>query len=494
MNERIRFAAAVTAAGVVVAFVAVTVSTWPHANWVQDDVRGLADHAHPGDIAGEWTHSTYEAAGGPRGWVWMPLATSAQQVWGGWFGRSVVAFRALSLLLHLAAAMLVAVVARALGAGARPAWLAAAFVAAHPIAPDSACWPSDASDVLGACALLLGFRAALAPARATAGLGAFVALSAGLFCKPTMVAGLPFLVLVALWAGDRRRAGSVALAGLGAMGAWWPLYSAVTTQGSREGAALGAFAGIAERGAAWLHLCSWLLWLPHTAEQGAVFDPAGVAGCVIGAGVLILGAALFIAGQRAFAAAIGTFALLVGPAGLLVVPATGILAFRYAYVPLALAAPLLALGLHRLQRAWTGEVVLAMFLLASAPRTLLRAHAWVDEPTLWQAEHDVAPADPYVTTLWAVSRGSSVDQQARMAWAGALDGMPPSVRIVDVDASRLELAKADFRAGDWPAALAEADALHGDRKHAAAAACIAADALDRLRRHDEANTRATDCR
>lgn len=497
--------------------------TWPHArvlpwllpvvitagiylpgtagtDWILDDTVALAQHAHHGDLLGEWLHDTYGHAGGPSGHIWRPLPATLQHLAALAFGREPAVFRLLNVLVHLVNLGLLYRLARGLGGSALLAGGLATAFALHPAVPEAVCWSSDIYDLVMTTFLLLAVGVVVGEARRGARWGALFLLQLGaLLSKETALAFLPVVGVAALL----RRGGRDGLACGGAAGlaaaVYLALHGAVTGQG--YGGA-GGQSPVAHQLAAWLTSAGWLVQVPPRAPLTHFFDPAAWGGPLAG-GATLLGLAVLTAlawrrERRAGAMlAVGAlaWALLLAPTGP-AVPLVGLHPFRYAYGPLALCLPLAAAALRLLPPrplALAGGVILGGWCLVNTPRVMDRVAAWRDPIRLFEDELAFEPGNPYAGAHLArnlVGRHRRVEEGLRL-WTGALDQEAPPSAIFDRVDERWDLAQAAYLNGRPDLALEQVQRFISaqearKRPVPGLAWCLAADALDALGRADDA--------
>lgn len=428
------------------------------AEWVVDDVPLIPRHKHPGDILGEWTTSTHlHAANRAGGYLWRPLTSSLYQVWGEVFGRTPTPFRLLNLLLHLLNTALVVAGGRRLGARPMIAALVATAWAVHPLLPDAVCWMADTYDLLGASFLLLGLLAATAKRLS---LSVRVILSsltffAALLSKEASLSWLAALPLIVLVVQGLRPAlvHGVALLGVGLVHGRWHT-TVVGAFDTSAGDILARtpldFLGL------YTDYLRWPLSLPVRAGFTHLVVPGDAPLSPLGLLLLGLAPLLVVVGVRRdrrppalLGAGIGVWAVMVAP-GALAAMAFGQQASRYLYMPMMVAAPVLAASLPPLSARHLRAlgVLTLVWCVAWAPRTWVRIHAWQDEASLYadelRSEPDNAFAQKEAGRL-LVAKGESAAGLA--LWREALQHPPASSFVMDVQRERLLLAKAALRAG-----------------------------------------------
>lgn len=474
------------------------------AGWVADDAVNLAQHAHEGDLLGEWTTPTYAHAGSGKGHIWRPVPATLQHLVALAFGRTGTVFRLLNVALHALNVALVAALARRRGAtAAGAAGLAVAF-AVHPAVPDAVCWSSDVYDLAAATAVLGVLGVALAPV----GLGpravgvAALTLVAGL-SKESAVAIVPVVAVAVSLTGDGWRRGLAlgAASALGA-GAYLAWHGAVTAQGYADAASGTPLAHQVQAG---LAAIGWLAVLPPRAPMAHLFVPGWGGEVVVGVGTLVVGtgaSAWLLRRDRAAAGALlaagVAWALLLGPAGV-GIPFIGVQAVRYAYLPLA-AFAVLAAGAGALwpRPRWAVGAAVA-WALVSLPRTAPRTVDFAHDGALWSAELQAEPDNPYAAgslARYLLKQGE--DAEALRLWVHAVEAAPPGIRVFDLDQERWLLAQAAFLRGRPDIAHAQVTAYIASleaqgRPVPGNAWCLTADSLDALGRPKEAEDAALLC-
>jgi len=468
--------------------------------WILDDTVNLSQHAAHGDLLGEWTTPTYQHAGSGSGHIWRPIPASLQHAAALLFGRHPPVFRLLSLAVHLLNVLLVHRLARAVGAGAGAAGLAALCFTLHPALPEAVCWSSDIYDLLLATSLLLASWVVVAAPRAAVRVVAGGALLlAACLCKETALAFVPVLAGLALWRHGWREALATGASAVIGVGLWVLLHGAVTGQG--YGAA-GAQTPLVHQAAAWLTSTGWLLWVPPRAPFSHFFDPQALGGPIAGLATLtLLGGLSALAWRRdralgaGLALATGAWACLLAPTGP-GVPLIGLHGLRYVYAPLALfaaiAAPAAAVGASRLPR-WAPSGLLVLWCAAGAWMVGDRVGDWRNPERLFEAELEAEPGNPYAAAQLARFRlvgGVEVDRSIEL-WAEALDTPTPPARLFDTFDERWDLAQAAFLAGRPRAALVQLQHLVAQseaqgRPLPSQAYCLVADSLDAAGRPDDA--------
>ncbi len=474
------------------------------AGWVADDAVNLAMHAQEGDLLGEWTTPTYAHAGSGRGHIWRPVPATLQHLVALGVERSAVAFRLLNVTLHLGNVLLLQWLARRRGASMTGAAVLALFFAVHPVVPDAVCWSSDVYDLAATTAVLalLGIALSGLPlVHRAMGVAAFT-LVAGL-CKESAVAIVPVVGIASGMGRDGLRGGMILLASSAAgAAAYLGWHGAITAQS--YAAAAGA-TPLDEQLIAGLGAAGWLLprWLGG-APMAHLFDPSDplrpAAGALTLLAFLAGGAAMWKRRRRSAIALVvagGAWAVLLAPAAV-GIPLIGVQAVRYAYLPLAVCTLLAAHDAGPCSRR-TPVALAGAFAALGLVHTLPRTHAFAHDGTLWSTELAAEPENPYAAgslARWLLKRGEH--ERALQLWVGAVEAIPPGVRVFDRDRERWLLAQAAFLR-DRP------DLAHQqvqqyitsmqaqERPVPGNAWCLQADSLDRLGRAAEAADAATRC-
>lgn len=320
------------------------------------------------------------------------------------FGLDPLAFHAVSLVLHIGVAVLVAALARRLGSGDGAAALLASLFAVHPLTVEPVVWVTGQKDLLMTLFLLAALvvrahRGGERPARAAA-TAALIALA--LLSKPSGVCA-PVLLFAVDWSLGRSPRAQL------------PLYAAVV-----------AFAAIVAGLALWGHESQQIgpsaffgleslleavwtvkLQVVHVAFPAHLaakyYPPEGVElaiGVAAGLSLLALWAAGMVHGARR------DKRVLVG--GLLAVaaayaPTSGLLplsrgpADSYMYLPLALAAAFVAVALARTLAA-RARLTIAATLIATVALAAWSAHThrhWRNAITLWKNVAELNPEQPH---------------------------------------------------------------------------------------------------
>jgi len=475
------------------------------AGWVADDAVNLAAHAHEGDLLGEWTTPTYAHAGSGRGHIWRPVPATLQHITALAFGRSATAFRVLNVGLHLGNIALLQWLARRAGASATGAVLLALVFAVHPVTADAVCWSSDVYDLAATTAVLgvLGVATSGASAGARALAVAALTLIAGL-CKESAIAVVPVVAVAsALRPGGWRTGLQLGAASAVGAGVYLGLHGSITAQSYASAAAATP---VLHQVRAGLATAGWLVPRPlDAAPMAHLFDPTDARTPAIGAATLagIAGVALAVRRRaptltRTVLAAGAAWGLLLTPAAV-GIPLIGVQAVRYAYLPLAATALLSAGALARPPGRPALVLGIALALIGLG-HTLPRTHDFQHDGTLWSAELDREPDNPYAAgslARWLLKTGDA--PRALELWARAIEMAPAGLKIFDRDHERWLLAQAAFLRGRPDIALAQVQA-YGHSLEAQGrpvpgnAACLEADSLDRLGQPEAAARTAARCR
>ncbi len=470
------------------------------AGWVLDDAHSLAVHQHDGQPWGEWTHATYAWSKGTDSFQWRPLPAWLQHLMAMGAGRVPEGFRVLNMVAHMAVVAVGMGAIRAAGASTAVTALAGAALVLHPAVAEVVPWSSCLPDILLALVLVGAAwrsRAAVTPLRRAAEAVAF-AFGACL-CKESAPALVPALALAA-WAGAGRRAAFAAGAGAAAgVGLFLGLHRWVT--GQEFGDSLSG--SVASWALAGLDLIGGVPTLPARATAAHLFDGNAGAAAPIGLAVLAaMGWATWslrgeAAQQRRWLAA------WLGMAGLCVpaavgIPLVGVQASRYLFVPWVWlvvmgAGPLAALVGGRRFALLASVGVLVIW----GPRTALRVAEYRDTATLFEAEWAIEPGNAYARANVGRHRVvSGIDRGGGLSmWASAIDDLPPGVQVPDLRRERWDLGQAAFLAGSFPLALEQVSRLRmAPGWLPPQIACLEADSLDGLGRHEEATVAAKGCR
>jgi len=431
----------------------------------------------------------WQSTGGGTG-MWRPLVTASYRLDGMLSGWQPWLFHLVNTLAHAAAAVLVARLAAARGAGATQAALAGLVYASAPALSEAAAWIAGRTDAFASLAAL----AALLLARRWRVSGGGGALAGALGCGSlALLAKESALVLPLLLAADAadaraapaapgagRRATLVVLGALALVAAWALLHRALVPPPVRPGEP-GALAGAAAL--VWAHL-AWLApWAPHAPLLEAWAAPAAP---VAAAGWLALALAAVAAGWlviRRLPHAL-PLALLLGP--LLPVAGASLLesGVRFAERSLALPAAGLALGIASLAGAAPRRLAAAtlagagFWVAASAAAAWPAIGAWRDEESRLRRIAAVRPDDPDALLGLAdllSTQGREAEAREWVARAGAVAG-----RTAAPEVARASL---EYRAGRFEPALEAAERALALEPGSLGAGVIQVRALARLGRH-----------
>jgi hypothetical protein len=472
------------------------------AGFVADDNFNLAEHARHGDLIGEWTTPTYAHAGGERGHIWRPIPATLQHTAALYLGRTGSVFRGLNLGVHLINLLLVALVARRWGAHASIAGMLALLWTTHPSLPEAVCWSSDIYDLMATTAML--GAAAIVASRALSArhwVGLSILLLAACLCKESAMAVLPALALLTSYRhGLRKGVIAGAVMGIG-VALYWGWHHQVTAQGYLDAAGNTALIDMAD---AWLMLFGWFMHVPARAPMAHLFDrTADLA--EVWAGVFVLLGLLFFAADQArkhpdrriLGVTLAAVSLLLVPAAI-GIPFIGIAPLRYVYMPLAL---LIAVGASAwtepIRRPWMMGLLLAS--LIGAVRSSDRVPAFDNDGTLWSAELNWEPTNPYAAG--SLARAMIADGRPGKGialWAQAIDRAKPGIRVFEKSNERWLLAQTAFMKRQPAMALQQVDKLMEEasstgRSVPPMAHCLRADSLDALGQHQRASAAAVHC-
>jgi len=472
------------------------------AGFVADDSFNLAEHAHHGDLWGEWTTPTYAHAGGERGHIWRPIPATLQHVAAIALGRTGSVFRGLNLGIHLVNILLVFWVARRWGAHASVAGLLTLLWTTHPSLPEAVCWSSDIYDLMATTAMLtataLVASKKLNPAH---WVGLTLTLLIACLCKESAMAVLPALALLTAYRhGLRIGVQAGAAMGIG-VAAYWSLHNQVTAQGYLDAASNTAVLEIVD---AWLMLCGWFVHVPARAPMAHLFDRT-TDGPEVWAGMLVVLGLLFFAADQArrhphrkiIGVTIAATSLLLVPAAV-GIPFIGVAPFRYIYMPLAL---LIAVGASAwsepIRPTWMMGLLVAS--LIGGARSAERIPAFENDASLWSAELKWEPTNPYAAG--SLARAMIADGQPAKGialWAQAVDRAQPGIRVFDKQNERWLLAQTAFMKRQPAVALRQVEMLIEEAADSgssvpAMAHCLKADSLDALGHHEHASIAAVHC-
>lgn len=378
---------------------------------------------------------------------WHPLAWISHQIDVALFGLDPRGHHAVSLLLHVANALLAALALERLTGSPRRALLAAALFALHPLRVESVAWIAERKDVLSATFYLAALLAYLAWVRRGGGAryaALLLAAAAAMASKP-MAVTLPCLLLLldAAPLGRLFRAPGRALVEKLPLFAMAAATSAATLAAQSSAGAvardseLSLGARLANAVVAPFDYLARTFWpfdlsvlYPHPGlPGGAPRAPLAVALATI-ALALFVGAALrSLRRGRPLESPVATgglwfLGLLVPVAGLVQVGEQAT-ADRYTYLPhvgLFLALVWAAADLARRWRLPARPSALATLALLAllAARTSAEARVWRDSPTLLAASLAATPDNPML--LWlagreALAAGDVADAEARVTRA-----------------------------------------------------------------------------
>lgn len=350
-------------------------------DWVWDDVYQYAENPAITDAWTLVTHDVWEPTGhkDPENTpIYRPLAMLTHvpgQLW--WTGPLVE--RVLNLTLHLVVVLGIAGVARAAGADSRAAWWSAALFGVHPAATEGVAWISSRGELLGT-ACLLGAAWALLAERRRVALAALLLFVAP-FCKETFVLAPVSLVC---WMLGTRRFEAGALAGaLAGVVAYFGIRSGLGIGLPADGGMTGLVEGFGAVGAVAGRALELAL-RPDAPDALAPFGSRPLLGAVMAA--LVAATLPWIRGRVGLALLVSGLPLLApaAPASL----ANGIVADRYFYTALALAAAALGVAVERhfvVPRPAPRLATALALVLALAPFTTLRALAWTSNARLFSA-------------------------------------------------------------------------------------------------------------
>jgi Tfp pilus assembly protein PilF len=363
--------------------------------------------------------------------AWAPLHLIShaldRAVFGSWAGGSAL----VNLLLHTVAAVLVAWLARRLGAPRAAVWAAALVFALHPVQVEAVVSITQRKTVLSSVFIVACLHAWVSYARAAPGRRAvpyalaLVAALAALLTKPVAVILPVALALLDLPLGRARvgrrwlveklpfLAAAGALVAMTVLGKGGEVGSVISVGGHDRtiglfgfgwygGGPLSTFLTMLTVLPRYLALLAWpaelsIVYLPpvHTRLDAEVLGAAALV-AAIGVG----GVALVRRSPR-LACWLGLFFLGLAPVAQIFPQAT-LMNDRYLYVPLLGGAPLagegLALLAARLPRARRAGVALAMLAVAVALGVATRARVplWASDLALWTDAARKAPGSFHV--------------------------------------------------------------------------------------------------
>lgn len=378
--------------------------------------------------ADDWAGYGLKARG-----LYRPLATASLYLDRALLGPGPRGFHAVALALHALAAFLACRLLRRRGVRLPIAALAAALLAAHPLATEAVHWISARPDLLVGLALPAALLAALAgrPLLAAALAGAAP------FAKETG-ALLPLAVVPVLWsAAPRRRAGAATAVALGLLAAYLALRggAGVGTPGlpARAGGPAGLAGVLHATGDATAALLAAVAW-PLPLDAARRLPPPTAGGWLLG-GALAAGA--LAAAATAWRRRDGLWVALpiaaVGPLALAALYGAG-LAERYLYLPLVAVALAAGLGAEALARrlgpgadraGWAAAAAAAALMLAMVPADRARARQWAQPLELFASAVAADPANPDAHQLHGAElyragrRGDAADAFERAAALGS---------------------------------------------------------------------------
>lgn len=320
------------------------------------------------------------------------------------WGLDPLGYHVVNVLLHAAAAILVALVLEALGIPG--AWLAAAVFALHPVHVESVAWITERKNTLSAVFYLGSALAFLTSERRPRGRWLALVLFVAALLSKSVTASLPVALAIAIvWKRGRLGRDEIrwlaAMLGIGVVAG----LQTVALERGQVGAEGREFAlSFAERvlvagRAVWFYLGKlvWPARLSFVYEKWSIdagtwlpwFFPAGALAAIAGAWAM----------RRRIGT--GTLAALVFY-GITLFPALGFLnvyPMRYSFVadhfqylasvgPITLAAAWVA-GFERGRRR--AAVAAAVVLVALGARTWAQGHAYADLDTLWRRTIESSP-------------------------------------------------------------------------------------------------------
>ncbi len=283
--------------------------------------------------------------------------------------------RAISYGLHLAAVLLVAGIALRLGASASVAWLAALLFGVHTGASEAAIWTNARSDLLISVLVLAAWWSWLGKKDLAAGL----ILGLAIWCKESSLV-MPGVVALLMW-GHRRWSWRLVIPAIGSMAVYLTTRQLLDIQihfGAAGADPLASYGAVTLRAAQ-------LILAPWTADA----LPAYHAIPILGGLVLLAGAAgcWFGRGRPLLAGFCATSLVLVPNAA--ASAHNQVLGDRYFHLTLAAGAVGLAVLLAKRsipRTAWLLAAPLAVL-------TFVRAHAWIDDHSLFTASLDRDPGN-----------------------------------------------------------------------------------------------------
>lgn len=350
------------------------------------------------------------------------------QLW----GEHAAGYYVVNVLLHAAAALLSLTLFRALGAGPRTAWLAAAIFALHPVQVGSVAWLAERKNLLaglfGVLTLLLYVR------HRQTGLWRWYALTLTAFAlavlsKSVALATLPSMWLMDRWAlGRRGWGGALRLVPAAAIAVLPVLVTAEREGALGSAAAASAPARLLHAAAAlWAYVGKFVLpvTLSPLYAKWNITLTSPLAWAALGA-VLAAVVAVVLGRRRLGGLVLWGLAHFV----ITLAPALGLVHFGYlrhapfadhlAYFALLGAGLAVAVGLDRgagaLSPRWQGLVrtaVPGVLLLALAAKSGAQVQIWRNPETLWSY---VLRHNPRAAPAW-VGRGRLAAARGDMAGA-----------------------------------------------------------------------------
>lgn len=440
----------------------------PGAQAILDDQGLLLAPQHP-NLWAEWYQPTFVQAYGRGSAVWRPLVAS---VWDmiAVFGRELWIFKVFNVLLCLGCLHYFQRVARGCGASAPWAALLALGWLLHPGTVDTVLWASCAFD-LGAIFCLL-----LAIDRGLSGKSIAFALMAALLCKETALGagvGIPLL----LWGHQKKPQIGAAL---GMVGAYLGLRFLLPLPQLNPGPL-----GLAESGAALLQLATSLHG-PLQAGFGHIFMPDEAPDAL--GGLLLLGLVGLQFYDRKAGLSLFLWLIFLGPVAL-GLPLLGLRPLRYLCLPLAMALP--ALGALRILAYYRWFLAVGL-LLSLGPRAWSRGGEWQNEESLWFAELEIEPENPYLQRQLILhlylQDGIAAHPGILDVWATAIDRMPHALAFYDPQEEHWNLAQAALLSGEAPLALQQVQQYRAIKHDQVSPNvwCLEADALSQLQADPEA--------